>query len=256
MKTKVICLISLISILLFSGCTGNRASDLNQSGVSSEISNTGTSDDGSIFSVRLPGWNMYKGNCVITDCEDLPYLEEYVLDGDVLTVYGDAYILLDPPTDTIMLPTTSGWKIDLNAMCAKWRTAEGDIVLLPDDDNPPVICIYEQESDQIRSYLQQELVDKGIASLGIDSFEVYYKDGAIPINKQLEKVWGYYTSDNGLQPATPLLDGDWSYHTLSLVYNSCAALQHEINFTVCEGFLYLENCNSGELMRVSVSEII
>lgn len=256
MKTKVICLISLISILLFSGCAGSRASDLNQSGVSSEKSNTGTSDGGSIFSVRLPGWNMYKGNCVITDCEDLPYLEEYVLDGDVLTVYSDAYILLDPPTDTIMLPTTSGWKIDLNAMRAKWRTAEGDIVLLPDDDNPPVICIYEQETDQIRSYLQQELVDKGIASLGIDSFEVYYKDGAIQINKQLENVWDYYTGDNGFQPAVPLLDGDWNYHTLNLVYNSCAALQHEINFAVCEDFLYLENCNSGELMRVSVSEII
>lgn len=254
MKRRVIFAICLIGILLFVCWAGSRVLDLNQ-GSRQQKTNTDTPTDGSIFSVTLPGWKMYKGNVAITDFEKLPYLEEYALEGDVLTVCGDAYILLDPPTDTIMLPPASGWKIDLNAMYAKWRTAEGDIILLPDADISPVICIYEQDSGRIRSYLQQELMERGIASFGIGSFDVYYNGNAIQPNEQLENVWDHYISDAAFQPAVSLLDGEWSYHTLSLVCNSCTALQHEINLAVCDGFLYLENYNSGELMRLPVSEI-
>jgi len=254
MKRRVIFAICLIGILLFVCWAGSRVLDLNQ-GSWQQKTNADTPTDGSISYVTLPGWKMYKGNVAITDYEKLPYLEEYALEGDVLTVCGDAYILLDPPTDTIMLPTASGWKIDLNAMYAKWRTAEGDIILLPDADISPVICIYEQDSGEIRSYLQQKFAEQGIVPLGIESFDVYYKGDAIHPNKQLRNVWDHHISDDPFAPAALLLDGDWSFHTLSMVYSNCDALQYEINIAVCDGLLFLENYNSGELMCLTVSKL-
>ena len=118
-----------------------------------------------------------------------------------------------------------------------------------------MICIYDQESGQIHSYLQQEIIDQGIASFEFGSFDVYFEDDIIQKTEQIENIWNYYISDDVFQPAVLLLDSDWNYYTLSLVYNNCVALQYEINFAVCDDFLYIENLISGQVIRVPISLI-
>ena len=91
MKIRIISLICLISVLLFACWAGNKSLKVNNDETSNEKLDTDNHSEGVMSSMELPGWNTFKGNCVITDGEKLPYLEEFVIEGDVLTFYGDDY---------------------------------------------------------------------------------------------------------------------------------------------------------------------
>lgn len=249
MKNLHYCIICLLVCFLFAGCDTHDLSEISTNGSASQT-------DSVTSTVAVTTWNPYEGDVIIQDTEMLP-LNEMVLKGNKLCFQGAEYVIMDLPTNKVKIAATSGWKIHLTALTAKWRTSDGYIVLVPDDRiTPPLICTYEDATGKICCYLRTDISDGGVEWFDIDSFDTYFEGDIVRESKQsVEKIWRYHVSDEELTEALPMLDGEWEHYSLMLVYKDCPALQYELNFAICNDLLYIEKLSSGNLMSIPVNQI-
>lgn len=252
MKKRYYCVICLFLLFFFVSCGEHNMADTSNATI---INNGGLENNAIAETIYISYWHPYEGDITIQDTE-LITLDEAFPNVGKIAFQGVEYIMLDFSVNTYISPE-SGWKINLNALKAKWKTTDGYIVLIPDDTNaPPMICTYENASGQIRCYLREDILDGEVELPSIDAFDFYYEGNRLQESRQLvEEIWYYHVGDEEFPKAVLVLDGEWDYYSIRMIYKDCPALQYEINIEVCNDLLYIENLSRGQAISIPIDQI-
>ena len=237
------CLLLLITLLFLGGC--NR-----------EIT-TPTAPDETVThgTIIVSCWRLFEGSVSTSDTENLVSIDEPTIENNSLELYDAAYTVYQIPADKLEFPTVSGWRIGLPELPARNVTPSGKIILAESCQKPPLICIYDPDSEETQLLFREDVAENGIGAFELDDFDLYVDGEEIQKTAQIEAIWKIHASCEEYPSEWPILDGDWDFYSLRLVHKEHPALQYEINFGICSQTLYVENIHSQEMVSVPVDEI-
>ena len=172
-----------------------------------------------------------------------------------MDIYGETYIVFELPIDKLEMPLVSGWRINLNELFASNITPSGKVIFVSDSQKSPLICIHDGNSGENQLMFREDVAEMGVGAFELDDFQLYIDGSLVHKTEQIEAIWEMHT-DGVYQIAYPVLDGDWNYYSLMLVHSTYPAIQYEINFGVCDNYLYIENLNVQGGVRVPVDQIM
>lgn len=249
-----LCLFVLIAaFLMLSGCGGESAphTDSSRTDVEEILLPDMTTE-----TVQIEYWQLYAGDVNLADVADtLPVVHMESRDG-ILYVFDTEYVPLDMPAEKFELPTASGWRIDLGELSVIGTTTSGEIILMPDCKNSPLICIYDRAIGQPKCYLREDVGTISPDLFDLVKFESAHDGFQSQKSIPAENIWKLHTSVDAYEQAFPLLDGDWTYYSLTLVSKECPALQYEIKCGICEDILYIENIHTEYMICVPADQVI
>lgn len=206
--------------------------------------------------VIISQWNLFVGEMKHSNAE-LPSIAKNMTEDGSLEIFDAQYIVFELPEDKLENSTTSGWRINLDELVPQGVLISGEIVLSPDQNRPPVVCIYDGNTGMIQCLFRKDLTDNGMDLFKLSDFDVIVtnKSSQAIHSYPIEEIWEIHTGLQNFEEAYPILDGDWEYYCVKLVHSQYPALQYELNFGVCDNYLYIENLNTQNEVRVPVDQI-
>ena len=237
------CLLFLIALLSLGGCSLEKAKL------------THPSETGIHGTIIIDCWKLFEGSVEMGNVGELVSIDEPKIENDPLDLYDAKYTVYDVSADKLEFRTVSGWRILLPELPARNIAPSGKIILAAPCQEPPVICIYDPDSEETQLLFREDIAKAGIAAYELDDFDLYVDGEELQKTAQIEAIWKIHTDHEEHEKAWPVLDGDWDFYSLRLVHKEHPALQYEINFGICDQVLYIENLTAQEEVCVPVDEI-
>ena len=236
-------LLMIIALLLLNGCNQEIATPTHPS--KGEIHGT----------IQIDCWKLFEGSVQVSGTENLASVDEPTIENNSVEFYDTPYMVYRVPADKLEFPTVSGWRILLPELPARNIAPSGKIILAAPCQEPPMICIYDPDSEETQLLFREDIAKAGIAAFELDDFDLYVDGEELQKTAQIEAIWKIHTDHEEHEKAWPVLDGDWDFYSLRLVHKEHPALQYEINFGICNQVLYIENLTAQEEVCVPVDEI-
>ena len=236
-------LLMLITLLLLNGCNQEIATPTHPS--EGEIHGT----------IIIDCWKLFEGSVEMGNVGELVPIDEPKIENDSLDLYDAKYTVFDVAADKLEFQTVSGWRILLPELPARNVAPSGKIILASPCQEPPMICIYDPDSEETQLLFREDIAKAGIGAFELDDFDLYVDGKELQKTAQMEAIWKIHTDHGEYETAWPVLDGDWDFYSLRLVHKEHPALQYEINFGICDQVLYIENLTAQEEVCVPVDEI-
>lgn len=234
MRIKIFCMLLIVSLFL----TGCYNSNTGGAGLETETTSLGEIQG-------TPFWRLYEGELIKINKEELPLIEITESGRGTFCVLGTEYEPLRLPDDKFEVPTASGWRVDLDNLYAKGQTGAGDVVLMAESHNSPIICILDEETDQLKCLLRKDIAHL-TTETDLNMFEIYVDGGLVHNYYLFESIWLFHVGNDAYQVAYPILDGDWDFCSFSMVCKETPALRYELNISFCCGKMYIENLPSNQ----------
>ena len=206
-----------------------------------------------IVNVQL--WKYFSGAIDLANhTESLPVVDSEIQNG-VLCFEGSEYVVWEQFENKLDLSTSSGWHIDLDRFSPKAKTPSNQLVLTPNDSDNTVICVYDTATCQTICLLKCGSSETNKIVFHLEDFLIFYDGKQIVDEEYIEYLWAIHTGSKESNIAYPVLDGDWTYYSLTLVSKECDALEYELRFGICGDTLYMELFNSEQMVKVPVEKI-
>ena len=248
MKKLWYCVICVLFMFGLTSCGKNDMPEISTNGV---VISESSDPQATETIIRVPQWNPYKGNTIPQDGNILFPIDIIAGENGSVIIFDAEYIFLDDFADKYEFATTSGWRVNLSKMSiVGYLKSTGEMVLIPDCDNALVVCLHDRLSGEIRCLVRRDVLEEPNRRLEWDQFDVYIDDHLASNVETAEYVWQVHTDENMYETAIPVLDGEWQYCSISMVYKECPALQYELNYGVCDGWIYVERISTSQLVQV------
>ena len=233
----------LIALLFLGGCS-REITELTQ-----------PSETGIHGTIIIDCWKLFEGSVEMGNVGKLVSIDEPKIENDSLDIYDAKYTVYQVPVDKLEFPTVSGWRIQLNKLPARNTTPSGKIIFASPCQEPPMICIYDPDSEETQLLFREDVAKAGIGAFELDDFDLFVDGEKLRKTAQIEAIWKIHTDQEEHEKAWPVLDGDWDYYSLKLIHKEHPALQYEINLGISDQIMYIENSTAQEEVCVPVDRI-
>ena len=186
-------------------------------------------------------WKPYKGSVPEADLQELEILTTQERNGEILFL-GNYYEELIIPDNKYELPDKSGWRVDLDQLSVVGKTETNDLVLAQELPSPTLLCTIDASSE-ITLYFRKDFAQGSLDGIDLSEFDIVHDGKIIEDRTFVEQVW-----ENHVQKPADLIgylstgvDDNIRYYSFTLVHKEEAAMQYELNFSVCDGTLRIEN---------------
>ena len=235
MNRWVILTMLVLVVLILSSCVGGK--DANSTP-------TGTDFD----------WDMYDGDLIPVDITDLTVLEIKETEVGTICLWDAVYVQLVITSDKLELPTTSGWRIQLDAFSARGITRDGKIIYTTSGQQPLALCLRDGNYGLLECFVREDVLNNFPNAISSGEYDLYAGNELVISNQLLEYAWNVHTSESDMSMSWGVFDGDWSFHSVDVVNKECSALCYEFKYVIIDDvMLYVENMNLGYLVLVSAS---
>lgn len=246
MKRKI-ALLALWSVLLLA-LGGTIESILEHGG---QQQNTGSQSR-----VILLNGNIYVGDLDMTEGGTPPVVDVEEKDTGEFIVNGKLYKQYQNntgPIDFFHTISSSSWYMDMSQCSIIGKTQDGIEVIAPTDENPLVILLRNIEEQTAVCLMRPDIIEEGVSVFDLDDFDVYWDGEFSADNTRISALWEFHTGYQEYPIASPMLDGDWEIHRVTMVLKESPALIYEFKLGICEEYLYIKNLNCQYTICVSLN---
>ena len=138
-------LLMIIALLLLNGCNQEIATPTHPS--KGEIHGT----------IIIDCWKLFEGSVEMGNVGELVSIDEPKIENDSLDLYDAKYTVYDVSADKLEFPTVSGWRILLPELPARNIAPSGKIILAAPCQEPPMICIYDPDSEETQLLFREDI---------------------------------------------------------------------------------------------------
>lgn len=219
---------------------------------------TGRSDEEPTIAVGsgyIKLWQLLEGEVNLSHMGELSIVEINESQEGIYTIGVNQYMAFSDPEGKHELSATSGWRIALAELSVLGLTKDGTYIFGSGQENSPILCLYNADTDQKQCLMQIDLIEKGVSFFTIGEFEFYLDGEPVQEMEQAVSLYRIHTGDNYEATAWPILCEDEVRHSLVMVLRDCPAIKYEINVSVCGSKLYLENINNQSHVVVPTNQI-
>lgn len=214
---------------------------------------SGTSEQINVDDGTVKRWDLFEGYVYISETEGIPTCNVSV-SNDKLVFNGTTYQTLDLWDDKWETPVASGWKICLEKLTAIAILPTGEVLLANSDESPLFVVLYCRNPEYCEVYFRDKL--ENIQLFSLTDFTPVFSDNTPDTLKEPEAIWKIHIEDNDYANVKNAIPVNAEPCYLCLISNSCNALQYKISFLVSrDGHIYVENVETGNLVRVSIDTI-